>query len=354
MSAKLRKRGDLWTTTVYIRGKRKWLSAPTRAALEDKLSDAIRDRKKAEQHSVPADAFAAEWTTTYPRRKESTNIHNAERVKKFAEDFAGVLLCDVSRVDARAWALENRSRWKAVRAMFTDAVRDGLAESNPFLGLRLQDASRRKDRAGFEAPSEQDVQRLAECAAEVWGDWGLRVYGPMITAAAYTGLRPGELYALRWDDIDWTGQTVRVERQLNQKTNKVDTPKNGKARIVPLLPQAHRALFSVPRQREEVFFTPHGKRFSGRVQGYYFHPVRCAFGQPGMEYYVLRHAFGTMLANRGVAPYDIADAMGHQDGGKLAMATYIKVRSKESNARIQAAFGQRVISIAEPRQREAS
>lgn len=345
MSAKIRKRGNRWVTTTYVRGKRTWISGPTKEAVEDKLAAVIVNRRQEEQHSEPIGVFAERWTRDYPRRKESTNLHNAERIKKFAVDFADTLLCDFTRVQARVWALENRSRWKTVRTMFADASRDGLCQANPFLDMRLQDNSRgRKD---LEAPTEQDVEQLADIAKDTWGDWGLRVYSNLILTAAYTGMRPGELYGLRWDDIDWTAGTVTVERQFNARTNTVTSTKSDKTRVIPLLPVAHRALNAVPRQREEVFFTPHGKRFTGRVQHYYWHPVRCAFGRPDLDFYALRHAFGTMLANKGISPMDIAAAMGHQDGGRLAMAVYIHVTEKESRARIARAFGSNVVDLAE-------
>lgn len=343
MSAKISKRGDRWVTTIYIRGHRTWLSAPTRPELEDKLAQAIAERRKAEQTSEPADTFAARWTRDYPRPKESTNIANAERVSKFAKDFAGVLLCDIDRIQARAWALQNRSRWKTVRAMFTDAVRDGLADTNPFLGLRLQ--SNTRGRRDLVAPTEDDIARLADIASEVWGDYGTRVYTNLILTAAYTGARPGELYALRWTDIDWTAATITIERQVNQRTLTITPTKNGRPRTIPILPVAHRALKAVPRQRDEVFFTPRGERFSGRVQHYYWHPVRCAYGRPDLDFYALRHGYGTMLALRGVMAPDIAKAMGHQDGGVLALRTYIHATEAGARARIAAAFGSNVVEL---------
>lgn len=343
MSARIRKRGDRWVTTIYINGKRRWLSAPTRPDLENKIAEAIAQRRHAERTSEPCDVFVERWTRDYPRRKVSTDLNNQERVSKFGKDFAGVLLTDVTRQDARAWALQNRSRWKNVRAMFTDAVRDGLATENPFLNLRLQ--SNTRGRRDLVAPTEQDVERLAEIACEVHGDYGLRVYSNMILAAAYTGLRPAELYALRWSDIDWHRATITVERQYNQRTATITTPKNDKGRVIQLLPVAHRALNAVPRQRDEVFFTPQGRMFTGRVQGYYWRPVKAAFGRPDLDWYALRHAFGTMLAQRGVGAPEIALMMGHQDGGKLALSTYIHVQAKDARARVAAAFGSNVVEL---------
>jgi integrase len=347
MSARIRKRGDRWVTTIYINGTRRWLSAASRPELETKLAQAITDRRHAERTSQPIDVFAARWTLDYPRRKDSTNIHNAERVSKFARDFAGVLLVDVDRVQARAWALQNRSRWKAVRAMYSDAVRDGLATSNPFTDLRLQ--SNTRGRRDLVAPTEEDVDRLAEAACEVWGDYGLRVYSNLILTAVYTGCRPGELYALRWSDIDWQAATVTIERQYNQRVGRITTTKNGLPRTIALLPPAHRALNAVPRQSDEVFFTPQGKRFTGRVQAYYWHPVRAAFGRPDLDFYGLRHSFGTMLALRGVSAPDIARAMGHQDGGVLALRTYIHATEDGARARVAAAFGSNVVELEQVR-----
>ncbi len=43
------------------------------------------------------DDFAERWTRDYPRPRASTNKHNAERVKRFAEDFKGVKLAAVDR-----------------------------------------------------------------------------------------------------------------------------------------------------------------------------------------------------------------------------------------------------------------
>jgi hypothetical protein len=68
-----------------------------------------------------------------------------ERVQRFARDFAGVKLTDEDRPTARTWALKHPSDASAVRAMFGDALRDGLVEINPFAQLRLPTSRGRKD-----------------------------------------------------------------------------------------------------------------------------------------------------------------------------------------------------------------
>jgi integrase len=94
-------------------------------------------------------------------------------------------------------------------------------------------------------------------AAKVQGEWGQLVLAPFILFAAHTGLRPGELYALRWEDINLTGNTVAVEWQWSQRERRLVRPKYDSTRVVFLPPAAKDALEAVARVREnEVFSAP--------------------------------------------------------------------------------------------------
>jgi len=58
-------------------------------------------------------------------------------------------------------------------------------------------------------------------------DWALYL------TAAMTGLRQGELIALRWQDVDWTARRIRVRR--NHVLGEFDTPKSRRgSRSVPM------------------------------------------------------------------------------------------------------------------------
>jgi len=59
--------------------------------------------------------------------------------------------------------------------------------------------------------------------------------------AAMTGLRQGELIALRWQDVDWTAQRIRVRR--NHVLGEFDTPKSRRStRSVPMSRRVTREL----------------------------------------------------------------------------------------------------------------
>src|SRR3954447_21923842 len=58
--------------------------------------------------------------------------------------------------------------------------------------------------------------------------------------AAFTGLRQGELVALRWRDVDFAGAYVRVTASYTN--GELSTPKSGKVRSVPMAPEGGEAL----------------------------------------------------------------------------------------------------------------
>lgn len=68
----------------------------------------------------------------------------------------------------------------------------------------------------------------------------------LFTVAAFTGLRLGELLALRWGDVDWSLQLVHVRRSFTR--GREGPPKSGKVRSVPLVDQAGAALDRLSRR----------------------------------------------------------------------------------------------------------
>jgi integrase len=70
--------------------------------------------------------------------------------------------------------------------------------------------------------------------------------GALLLTAAFTGLRMGELLALRWRDVDFAGSTIRV--RASYAGSALTTPKSGKVRAVPLAPDVAGALAQLGRR----------------------------------------------------------------------------------------------------------
>lgn len=360
----VRKRGRRWAVEVYDGSK---LSKKRHVG----TFDTKRDAKDAERVATAETArarpvlsgetvagFAGHWLDLCPRTKEATNEAYREQVRPFVRRHGELLLSDVTVKLAYEWVGEKRWTHGGVRAMFSDARRMGLIESNPFTGLRLRGSRGRRD---IDVLSVAGVEQLIACVPEVWTDpaVGLSVQA-LIATAAFTGLRPSELYALRWCDLDWRGEEIHVERQYYAKAGTFELPKNGLTRVVVLTRPARDVLAQLPRSVDSeslIFRASRGGPLTGRVQHYYWHPVRVRFGRPSMDFYELRHFCGSWLLNDLELPaQDVAHQLGHTDGGALVMRLYGHPSQRLARERIKRAVGgsgAAVASFSEAQRRQA-
>jgi integrase len=128
----------------------------------------------------------------------------------------------------------------------------------------------------------------------------------MIVFAAHTGLRAGELLALRWEGIDHGCGRVTVRRSLYRTVER--PPKGKRSRSIPLSQSSRAALKSQRHLRGPyVFCDQDGRRLV------YSTALEHAQAAGLAGWHVLRHTFGTMLATRGVPLRAIQEWMGHRD-----------------------------------------
>lgn len=139
--------------------------------------------------------------------------------------------------------------------------------------------------------------------------------------AAMTGLRQGELIALRWQDIAWEDRRVRVVR--NHVLGQFDTPKSRRsARSVPL--SNHLAHELRGWQQATRWRDPDALAFAEPVSGdvlrrgalmrRYRRALKAAKIDPH-RFHDLRHTFGTAMAAAGVPMRTLQEWMGHRDIG---------------------------------------
>ena len=75
-----------------------------------------------------------------------------------------------------------------------------------------------------------------------------RVDAALFLTAAFTGLRQGELVALRWRDVEFAGAYIRVTASYTR--GQLTTPKSGKVRSVPMAPEVAQALARLGQSRQ--------------------------------------------------------------------------------------------------------
>ena len=221
----------------------------------------------------------------------------------------------------------NKAR-SLVRAIFNYGSKSstfGLT-SNP---VRDTDKRREPDRPPLDYYSPEEIEALARALEN-----GLHRVRPgstpdlrreregqnhedaeLVRVAAYTGLRLGELLALRWGDIDFAGGKIVVQRAVSAGVE--TSTKSGKVRRVPLPDQAVGALNRLSRREDFtspddlVFCNVIGRRLDRYSLRNRFDEARKAAALRPLRFHDLRHTYGSLLARAGIDLVAIQAAMGH-------------------------------------------
>ncbi len=137
----------------------------------------------------------------------------------------------------------------------------------------------------------------------------------LVRVAAYAGLRQGELLALRWGDVDFTGHAMTVARALSMGIE--SSTKSGRVRRVPLPDQAAAALDRLSRREDFtsaedlVFCNVLGRKLDGSAVRKRFKRARDAANLRPLRFHDLRHTYGSLLAAAGIDLVSIQAVMGH-------------------------------------------
>jgi integrase len=161
----------------------------------------------------------------------------------------------------------------------------------------------------FEVLTPGEVAALAR-AAESEQDEGL------VVTAAFTGLRLGELLALRWIDVDFAKRLVHVRRAYTH--GELGPPKSGRVRSVPLIDDVVRVLDRLSRREhfvgtdDLVFANTVGNPLHDSKLRRRFYRALDRAGLKRVRFHDLRHSFGTLAVQ--VFPLsDVKAYMGHAD-----------------------------------------
>lgn len=333
------KRGKGWIVRIYdpSQGKGVWVGTfPKKQAAQIAEGKAVEEAQKRHALAPTVAAFAESWLEQFPRPKESTEIYLRGAIKPFVRDFGPRLLTSITRREARSWALQHKPALQATRTMLNDARKVDLCESNPFAGLGFEGSKGRKD---LEVPSRAEVERMAQIARDKHGP----LFASFLTVAAFTGMRPGEMYALRWGAIDFKNDEIHVLEHFSSSSGTFTKPKNGLTRTIAMPKPAREALLELPRGDGLVFQTARGLPMRGSTLHYYWDPVRTKADYPTLHFYALRHFCASYLLNDlGLSPQDVAHQLGHTDGGVLVMKLYGHPSEALARERIKRAFGSNV------------
>jgi integrase len=277
-----------------------------------------RARVELERAHNPEKLTCREWVGRYLARyerayKASSVATTRSALNPFLEEFGDRPVGSITRLEAMDWAgrVPVVSVTRAT-ACLNAAVDLELLERNPLRGL----ARPGRGRADVAPPTEDEFNRLLEACA-VHGPYAQQMRS-LILFMAYSGVRPGEAYALEWGDIDLA--TARVDVRRRVYAGRLDTPKSNRPRRIALTPVARDALLCLPHRDGLVFRSKGGKRLSSPTVGRYWHAV-CARAGLDVELYVAcKHRFvHHAYCELGLSPRAIAEQCGWRLAGTIKL-----------------------------------
>lgn len=187
--------------------------------------------------------------------------------------------------------------------MFNSAIAWGYTDRNPVAAVKpMKDPP--KEIQFWEAPHSEAFLAKARVLRPEWY--------PFFLCALRTGMRMGELFALRWQDVDFVKGILRVT--WNFTHGSLGTPKSGKGRVIPMSAELQAALAAHRHLNGELVFPwGDGSHLTiNRVK----HPFRTcvkAAGVPLIRLHDLRHSFASQLVVQNVPLKVVQELLGHAD-----------------------------------------
>jgi integrase len=326
--------GSRRIATTTVKGNRK--------AAEKELRRLLRTLDTGE-HVDPSRMTVREWLTTWLAAvREEVSPKSHERYSEIVDNFLVPELGAVAitklvpshiQTAYSKWAIEGRRDGKSgglsprtrrhIHRILSSALARAVGQQ--VLARNPADAFKKRlpkvERKEMATLTVEQSARLLDAIAHS------RVYWPTLIALA-TGMRRGEILALRWRNVDLDRGSLRVMESLEQtKTGiRFKAPKTEKTRAITLPAFAIEELRRLKRQQAEELLKLGVRQTSdtlvcGRADGQPHSPLSLTYefarfvGRmkelPRLRFHDLRHSHATQLLASGVHPKIAQERLGH-------------------------------------------
>jgi integrase len=290
------------------------------------------------------------------------SARTAQRYRQLVENqivphLGAKLLQKLTRLDVEAWHTTLRNGGRAARTIghahrvlgkaLSDAERDGLVLKNV---CKLRKAPKVAD---GEMVIVQDVPGLVDKLR------GSRLYVPAVVAL-FTGMRLGEVLALRWGRVNLDGKTISVREALESTKAhgiRFKPPKSKAGRRDLTLPEIVISALREHRRSQLEFRMqlgagrlPDDALLFANLAGKPLQPSNVSsdwgelagrIGLPDVTFHALRHTHASQLINAGVDIVTISKRLGHAKPS-VTLAIYAHMFTTDDSkaaAAINAALG---------------
>jgi integrase len=340
----LRRRGNSWVVHFRVNGKQVWKSFADREHGGEKGAreaaqlylERARVQVRERTFRAPVNATMSEALDEWLRFVEQERQVKPSTLREYRSvvethlrpAFGSIRVHDLATETIDAWRRRlllqnglsprtvNKLRMNLHGVMERARKRYGLG-ANPVADVEPI-GERRTGALDFYSPEE--VMALVRAAASERD-------AALFLSAAFTGLRRGELVALRWRDVDFAGEAIRVRASFTHGS--LTSPKSGKVRTVPMVPQVAQTLARLhanPSGDELVFPGERGKYLDASALRRRFDAALKRAELRPLRFHDLRHVFGSLAIDR-ASIVEVQEWMGHADIETTRRYLHFKSRS---------------------------
>lgn len=230
--------------------------------------------------------------------------------------------------------------YKLINVMFNQAIKWELIDKNP----NLKANKPKKEKTERRYYDLEQVHKLLSCL------FNERIkYRTLITLALDSGMRRSEICALRWSDVDFDTNTIKINKSLKVVKGVVDeeTTKTESSKREIIVSNATINLLKEYKEWQDNYIKEMGKKWIGtdRVftskEGNYMYPSTCdhtlrkiikKYNLEPICFHELRHTSASILIHKGINPKAVSQRLGHADTS-ITMEIYshtFDVTKKES------------------------
>ena len=247
-------------------------------------------------------------------------------------------ICDISYFDIQryinelveyGYSLNNiKKQVLIVTAPLKQAAAMRVIPADPTVGIRMPAEAKLKKK------TKEVIAYTKEEQEKIWKKIIQNPDSVGYSAVAFqieTGLRAGELLALKWTDVDITRGKMRIHATIinPQYTNRAEYQDSAKSkssnRVIPLTPKAITILKHLKDSREtEWIFEQDGDRYTYQKLTY---QTKKLCREAGVKYHgehVFRHTFATNCYYKGIDVKILSRLMGHSSV-QVTYNTYVNL-----------------------------
>ncbi len=245
-----------------------------------------------------------------------------------------------------------RSIETIINSALNQAIKLRMISENPNLYTTIP----KKQRYEAKVLSKEDVEKILHMAKSEY------LY-PIIITTVYTGLRKGEVMALKWENIDFSEKKIHVKNSLCRIEDEepdanghrhahyeILEPKTRKSiRTIPMLDVVYEALLEQKQRQENdknlakdmyndqglVFANPFGIYYDQRVFHDKYHQFLEKYDLPIIRFHDLRHTFATLLIESDISMKIVQELLGHSTiTTSMDIYTHVSDEKKEQALKV--------------------